>query len=212
MLEWYRPDYDHHQLMDEVEQLLQIVLACPQAQRVTYQQAFIAHLDCDPLTEDTRALEARAVELGYDHLLVQGIDKDTILMLLFSQHVEPFIGNSAPCFVYNFPASQAALAKINPDDPLVALRFECYFQGMELANGFYELSDSQEQLRRFTADNLKRQAKGIAPMPIDQHLIAALEHGLPDCAGVALGIDRLLMLALKQTSIDSVLAFANSRA
>jgi len=109
--------------------------------------------------------------------------------------------------VYDFPASQAALAKINPQDHRVADRFEVYFKGIELANGFHELDNPKEQLARFEQDNAKRLDMGLKPQPIDYHLISALEAGLPDCAGVALGIDRLIMLALGCDHIDQVTAF-----
>ncbi len=115
-------------------------------------------------------------------------------------------------FVYDFPASQAALAKINPQDPRVADRFEVYFKGIELANGFHELDNPQEQLARFELDNVKRQQMGLSEQPIDYHLISALESGLPECAGVALGVDRLIMLALGEDHIDKVTAFPFPRA
>jgi lysyl-tRNA synthetase class 2 len=133
-------------------------------------------------------------------------------MLLFSQHVEPKIGKERPCFVINFPASQAALAKISPSNALVAERFELYFKGIELGNGFHELTDGSEQLRRFEQDNAKRQNMGLSSIPIDQNFIAAINFGLPPCSGVAIGIDRLLMLALSCSKIDQVIAFENSRA
>jgi lysyl-tRNA synthetase class 2 len=112
-----------------------------------------------------------------------------------------------PAFVYDFPASQAALAKINLQDPRVADRFEVYFKGIELANGFHELDNPKEQLKRFESDNAKRIEMGLSPQPIDHNLIAALESGLPECAGVALGIDRLIMLAIGCDHIDQVTAF-----
>jgi lysyl-tRNA synthetase class 2 len=153
-----------------------------------------------------------ASQYGYAELAANENNKDTLLMLLFSQHIEPNIGQDRPCFVMNFPASQAALARISPSDPLVAERFELYFQGLELANGFHELTDGPEQLRRFKQDNTKRQSMGLDVMPIDKNFIEAINFGLPACAGVALGVDRLLMLALKATKIDHVIAFENSRA
>jgi lysyl-tRNA synthetase class 2 len=153
-----------------------------------------------------------ASQLGYTELAENEHNKDTLLMLLFSQHVEPQIGQDRPCFVMDFPASQAALAQISPTNPLVAERFELYFQGIELANGFHELTDGPEQLRRFELDNEKRQKTGLDMMPIDNNFIAAINFGMPACAGVALGIDRLLMLALGCSSIDEVIAFENSRA
>jgi elongation factor P--beta-lysine ligase len=130
-----------------------------------------------------------------------------LLQLLFSVGVEAKIGQTVPAFVYDFPASQAALAQINPQDPRVAERFEVYFKGIELANGFHELANGDEQLQRFEDDNKKRVSMGLQPQPIDMHLVEALRAGFPDCAGVALGIDRVIMLALERDHIDQVTAF-----
>ncbi len=212
MLEWYRPGFDHHQLMDELEQLITLILGGEAAKRMTYQQAFILHLDCDPLTANLEQLKVLACHFGYQEIANTEQDRDVLLMLLFSQEVEPRISQNQACFVYDFPASQAALAKINPTDSRVAERFELYINGIELANGFHELDDPAEQLARFEADNQKRLACGLDAMPIDQHLIDALHHGLPSCAGVALGIDRLIMLALSCQRIEQVTAFSYQRA
>jgi len=212
MLEWYRPGFDHLQLMTEIDELIQMVVGCDSAERVTYQDVFKQYLGYCPLTATLTDIKSLACQYGYAELAANENDKDTLLMLLFSQHVEPKIGQDRPCFVINFPASQAALARVSPTNPLVAERFELYFQGIELANGFHELTDGPEQLRRFEQDNVKRQLMGLEIMPIDHNFIAALDYGLPTCAGVALGIDRLLMLALKASGIDQVIAFENSRA
>lgn len=212
MLEWYRPGFDHHQLMDEIDDLVKMVLATAPAERLTYQNAFKQCLDCDPLIADLAELKDLAKLHGYQDIAENETNKDTLLMLLFSQHVEPLIGQERPCFVTDFPASQAALAKISSTNPMVADRFELYFKGIELANGFNELIDPQEQQTRFEQDNLKRHNTGLAPMPIDQQFLAALQHGLPQCSGVALGVDRLIMLALSCDKIEQVIAFENSRA
>lgn len=212
MLEWYRPEYDHHQLMDEVDELMQLIASNSAAERITYQQVFKRYLDIDPLVADLAALKTLSSKLGYAEIAHQETDRDILLMLLFSHKIEPLIGQQRPCFVYNFPASQAALAKINSDDTRVAERFELYFKGIELANGFHELDDPAEQLARFEADNQKRLDNGLKAMPIDNNLLEALNHGLPNCAGVAMGIDRLLMLALDCERIEQVTAFAYQRA
>lgn len=207
MLEWYRVGFDHHQLMDEMDELLQRVLKCGAAERMTYQQAFVDILGICPLEGSMHDLKVVAGQLGLSDIAEPENDRDTLLQLLFSVGVENKIGQHVPAFVYDFPASQAALAKINPDDQRVADRFEVYFKGIELANGFHELDNPKEQLARFEQDNVKRLEMGLAPQPIDYHLIAALESGLPDCAGVALGVDRLIMLALGCEHIDQVTAF-----
>ncbi len=208
MLEWYRVGFDHHQLMDEMDDLLQMILTCPAANRMTYQQAFLSVLGVCPLEASMDELRASASSLGLSDITENEQDKDTILQLLFSVGVEGKIGQDAPAFVYDFPASQAALAKLNKSDPRVADRFEVYYKGIELANGFHELDNPTEQLARFEQDNSKRMIMGLLPQPIDHHLIAALEHGLPTCSGVALGVDRLIMLALECDHIDDVTAFS----
>ncbi|MBE4593365.1 elongation factor P lysine(34) lysyltransferase [Vibrio navarrensis] len=207
MLEWYRVGFDHYQLMDEMDDLLQLVLQCGAAERMTYQQAFLTVLGVCPLEGTMAELKSVAARLGLSDIAEAEEDRDTLLQLLFSIGVEGKIGQQVPAFVYDFPASQAALAKINPNDPRVADRFEVYFKGIELANGFHELDNAQEQLRRFEQDNRKRVDMGLAEQPIDYHLIAALQSGLPECAGVALGVDRLIMLALGCDHIDQVTAF-----
>lgn len=207
MLEWYRVGFDHYQLMDEMDELLQRVLKCGVAHRMTYQQAFLDVLGVCPLEGSMSELKVVAGKLGLSDIAGPEDDRDTLLQLLFSIGVESKIGQDAPAFVYDFPASQAALAKINPQDGRVADRFEVYFKGIELANGFHELDNPKEQLARFEQDNAKRLEMGLKPQPIDYHLIAALEAGLPDCAGVALGVDRLIMLALGCDHIDQVTAF-----
>lgn len=212
MLEWYRVGYDHHQLMTEIDELIQLILGTEPAERITYQQAFKQHLGLDPLSASLEELRQLANIHGYQELAANESCKDTLMMLLFSQHVEPNIGQVTPCLIYEFPASQAALAKISEVNPLVAERFELYFKGVELANGFHELSDAYEQGQRFEQDNFTRVANGLESMPLDNNLIAALEHGLPSCAGVALGVDRLIMLALNCSSIDQVIAFEHHRA
>lgn len=212
MLEWYRLGFDHHDLMDEMNGLLTLVLKCDNAERMTYQEAFIQVLGVCPLEASMDELRAVAAPLGLSDIADIEEDRDTLLQLLFSMGVEVKIGQDVPAFVYDFPASQAALAKINPSDPRVAERFEVYFKGIELANGFHELDNAKEQLMRFEEDNAKRKSMGLTEQPIDYHLIAALEAGLPNCSGVALGIDRLIMLAMGEKHIDQVTAFPFDRA
>ena len=212
MLEWYRPEFDHHDLMNEMDELLQRTLGCLPAERMTYQDAFLNVLHVCPLAAPMEELKQAAAKLGLSDIAEPEQDRDTLLQLLFSIGVEGKIGQEKPAFVYDFPASQAALAKINPNDPRVADRFEVYFNGIELANGFHELDNPQEQLSRFEQDNVKRVEMGLQQQPIDLHLIEALKAGLPSCAGVALGIDRLIMLALQKDHIDNVLAFPFGRA
>ena len=211
MLEWYRPHYDMYRLMNEVDDLLQQVLECQPAESLSYQQAFIRHLEVDPLSADKAQLREAAAKLGEGDLANAEEDRDTLLQLLFMLGVEPKIGQEKPAFIYHFPATQAALAEISTEDHRVAERFEVYFKGIELANGFRELTDAREQRQRFEQDNRRRAARGLPQQPIDNNLLAALEHGLPACSGVALGVDRLVMLALKAESLSDVIAFPVDR-
>lgn len=212
MLEWYRPGFDHLQLIDELDEMIQLVLDCKPATKVSYQQAFSQFLPLDPLTASLEDLKRLGSELGYQHICQHEQSIDTLLQLLFCQHVEPQIGLTVPCFVYDFPASQAALARINPADPRVAQRFELYYQGKELANGFHELADATEQSERFSQDNKLRAAAGLEQVEVDPYFLAALHAGLPNCAGVAVGLDRLVMLALGKTDISQVMAFSYGHA
>lgn len=212
MLEWYRPGFDHFDLMSEISELLTVVLGTKEVERITYQQAFEQVLSIDPLSASLAQLQQICQARGFAEIAENETDRDTLLQLLFSMCVETQIGQTIPCFVYHFPASQAALAQLCPENNQVAERFELYYKNMELANGFHELTDATEQLKRFNADNAKRRATGAHEVPIDRNLIAALESGIEPCAGVAIGVDRLIMLALECTHIKDVLSFDVTRA
>ncbi|MEH0873682.1 elongation factor P--(R)-beta-lysine ligase [Pectobacterium cacticida] len=212
MLEWYRPHYDMYRLMNEVDDLLQQILDCEGAEMLSYQQAFLRHLEIDPLSVDKTQLREAAEKLGLGDIANREDDRDALVQMLFTFGVEPNIGRDKPAFVYHFPATQASLAEISSEDHRVAERFEVYFKGIELANGFRELTDADEQRQRFEQDNRKRAARGLPQQPIDENLLAALRHGLPECAGVALGIDRLIMLALGAETLGDVIAFTVDRA
>ncbi len=211
MLEWYRVGFDHFMLMDETEQLLKLVLNCLPAERLTYQQAFLKFTSIDPL--DTSINQLKTFLKSNDQAdLADILESETdLLQWIFTDFIEPEIGQEAPCFIYHFPAAQASLAKLSRTDNRVADRFEVYFKGIELANGFHELTDKAEQQKRFEQDNRLRIDNGKTEKPIDQHLLAALENGLPDCAGIALGIDRLIMLALGHNEIKDSLSFDLNR-
>lgn len=212
MLEWYRVGFDEHQLMDEVDQLLQELLQCAEAERLTYQQAFLRYLKLDPLTDvGLTQLRSWLVNQDIGDWIAEEPDTDILLHLAMSHYIEPELGQEKPCFIYNFPASQAALAQIDSKDQRVARRFEVYFKGIELANGFYELTDADAQAARFDADNHQRELMGRPPAVVDTRLLGALRAGLPDCAGVALGVDRLLMLKWKAKHIDEVQSFSSQR-
>ncbi len=211
MLEWYRPGFDHLQLMDEVDALLQEVLGTSSAARTTYRDAFEAVLGVDPHHATTEELAACAANSGMETGGMSSAGRDDWLGLLFAHLVEPGLGRGTPTFVLDYPASQAALARVRPGPPPVAERFEVYVEGVELANGYHELTDADEQRRRFVADLADRRRLGLPEVPLDHRLLAALEAGMPDSAGVALGFDRLVMLALGAESLAEVVAFPLDR-
>lgn len=205
ILEWYRIGYDHHKLMDEVDELLQFILNTKPAERFSYQEIFLQHLQIDPLAADISTLKACAEKHGLDFQDLTTIDKDDWLQLLLNHCIEPHLGKHSPTFIYGFPASQAALAKINDADARIANRFEVYIDGTELANGFHELNDAEEQRQRFNTELQMRQKLGLPTVPIDEDFLKALPN-LPACAGVALGIDRLLLIAAKAHALADVLS------
>lgn len=205
MLEWYRPHFDMYRLINEVDDLLQQILECKPTESLSYQFVFQEYVGLDPLSAERAELITKAKE--YHLLNAEQEERDTLLQFLFSTVVEPNIGKDNPVAVYHFPATQAALAQISSEDHRVAERFEFYYKGLELANGFHELTDSNEQLHRFEQDNVQRQKLGLPLREIDKRLLAALKSGVPNCSGVALGVDRLLMIALGASSIKEVIAF-----
>jgi len=216
MIEWYRLGFDAQRLMDDVEALVRRMLAglrdVPRAQRITYREAVREVGGADPMVASARELVAALRHHGVAVPPSSLQDRDALLDLLVSAVVGPRLGHDRPVFVHDYPASQAALARIRPADFPVAERFELYLDGLELANGFHELADSSEQRRRFEADLAARASLGRPARPVDERFLAALDHGLPDCSGVALGFDRLVMAACRLSSIDEVLAFPVERA
>ena len=212
LLEWYRPGWDAAALIDEVAAVTRLVLERPELpiERRSYAEVFCQATGLDPFRAEAGELARCADGYGLSPDL-DGLDRDAWLDLLWSHRVQPGLGADALCFVTDYPASQASLARLNPDG-VTAARFELFHRGVELANGFHELTDAAEQGARFEADNCRRRARGQAPVAVDRRLLEAMEAGgLPDCAGVALGLDRLLMLRLERTSLDQVLAFSLAR-
>lgn len=207
LLEWYRPGFNHHTLMEEVAALVAPLLGLggQPVVKLSYQHAFLQYADIDPLEASLEDLRSRVAELGISGFEEES-DRDIWLDLILTHAVEPQLGSDGLCFIHDYPASQAALARLNPNDSRVAERFELYYKGVELANGFHELADSTEQRRRFKSELMTRQALGMDAVPVDENLLAALEV-LPDCAGVALGVDRLVMLAVGAKSLKEVMAF-----
>jgi lysyl-tRNA synthetase class 2 len=216
MIEWYRVGFDAVQLMDEVEALLGDMLAglrsLPPAERIAYRDAVREVAGADPMTATAAELAATLGRHGVGVPASSRGERDALLDLVVSAVVGPRLGAGRPAFIHGYPASQAALARIRPDDPALADRFELYVDGVELANGFHELGDGIEQRRRFEADLATRAALGRPSRPVDRRLLGALDHGLPDCSGVALGFDRLVMIALRLGAIDAAMPFAVERA
>lgn len=211
LLEWYQIAINHHQLMEEMDSLLQKVLQCPPMIKKTYQQVFMEICELDPLAATIEELRQCLARYELDYVLPQDEqDIDQFLFLLMSHVIEPAYAKlESPLAIYNFPPSQASLSQVNNG---VAERFEVYFKGIELANGFHELTDAKAQAERFQRDVTIRQQKGLAAVEVDEYFLAALNEGLPACSGVALGIDRLVMIALNQPEIAKTLAFDIGRA
>lgn len=209
MLEWYRIGFTHVDLMDETDSLIQLLLDCPPAQRISYYELFMQFFDINPHTASLKDLQVCAARsnINLSDLASKDLTVTDWLQLLMSHVIEPQLVGPTAWFVYDFPAAQAALAKVIPGQYPVAARFEVYMQGIELANGYYELQDAREQEKRFAADNATRRSQGLHEMQSDDRLVAALKAGFPECAGIALGLDRLLMLKLNAKSIAQVLSF-----
>ena len=215
MLEWYRLGFDQHRLAAEVVELVQAALALVgqgAAVRVLdYRDLYREVLALDPFTATDAEL---AAALGDVLLDAAGLGRDDWLDLLMTHRIQPQFAADLLHVVHGYPASQCALARVaaDADGMPVAARFEVYLGPLELANGYHELRDADEQRRRFEADLAVRRTRGAAQPALDEHLLVALEHGLPDCAGVALGVDRLLMRLLGAARIGEVLAFDAERA
>ena len=225
LAEWYRAGDDHLAQMDFTEHLVRRVFAeaktfradaeLPEEpfQRLTYNQAFELYAGCEVLELETEEFPALAEthDLAPPESLSPG-DRDGWLNFLLANIVEPELGQDRPTFLYDYPASQAALARIRPEDPPVAERFELYLSGIEICNGYHELQDAEELQARMQKQNALRKAENARLLPETNRLLAAMRAGLPDCAGVALGVDRLVMLALGLSCIEEVIAFPYRRA
>lgn len=213
LLEWYRVGLDIRALAREVYECVAFAapeLALAPSRTVGYRDAFLEHAGIDPLVASADECAARARSLGID--CDADLDRDGWLDLLLTHAVAPRFPRDRLTVLHGYPASQAALARLCDEDPRVAERFEVFYGELELANGFHELADADEQTARFEAENVARCAAGLPEMPVDRALLAALGAGLPDCSGVALGVDRLLMRIVGADDIRAVLAFPWDRA
>jgi len=207
LLEWYRLGWDHHRLTDECGDLVRaamgLVARNAELNKTSYINWFMEELDLDPSSADEAALRAPLAEFGIEP---HGLTRDDWLDLLITHRLQPALPRDRITLVYDYPATQCALAKIRGGDPPVAERFELYLGPHELANGYHELNDAAQQRARFEHDNARRRERGLRELPVDDNLLAVLDD-LPDCAGVALGVDRLLMCMLETDDIRDVLAF-----
>jgi elongation factor P--(R)-beta-lysine ligase len=216
LLEWYRVGFNLSHLMDEVDELIALLFdqnPLQTTQKVSYQALFQQHTGLNPLVfsyqdyaeyaHDSGLIDAKAL-CGHDHVVW--------LDFIFSHQIQPHLGKNALCMVHGYPACMSSLARINHDNPLITDRVELFINGVELGNGYYELSDAKEQERRFDKEIAIRQGNKRPNVVKDERLLAALELGLPDCSGIAIGLDRILMLLSNSPTIDGVLAFSISKA
>ncbi len=211
MLEWYRVGYSHWELIDEVEMLLQRLAAYPRFTRTRYADAFFKFTNLDAHQVSAAELKRRAEQLQISLPNLSNEDRAGWMDLLFSHQVASNLGVNKPEFLYDYPQDQAALARIRADKVPVAERFELFIDGLEIANGFHELKDATEQRLRFEQEIEQRRDLAQTEPVCPEKLLAALEFGLPDCAGVALGLDRLLMRVLQEENIANTLSFAWTR-
>lgn len=220
ILEWYRPGFDSRMLMVEIQALLHGLFnsqanrsgrVLESTQLITYQEAFVSILGIDPLCASVNELMECAVHQGVDVHGLSGEDRDAWLDVLMSHCVQPHLGRDRLTFVTEFPVSQAALARVNPNNDKTALRFELFVDGIELANGFHELGHADEQRQRFHLDLAQRKRQNLPQPPLDNYLLQALSHGMPDCSGVALGLDRVIMLLAGACRMSEVMAFPLGR-
>ena len=210
MLEWYRTGFDHYDLMDEVEKLLTGILSditpIDSVRHWSYRELFLEFAGVDAFATSVDQLKSLLHEHNITAIGMSDADLDTWLDLAMTHIIEPRLGRGL-VFVRDYPVSQAALARLRAGSPPVAARFEVYLDGLELANGFHELVDASEQRQRLEQESRKREQADVDPVRIDEHFLAALESGLPDCAGVALGLDRLLMIAAGAACLRDVITF-----
>ncbi|MDH5823222.1 EF-P lysine aminoacylase EpmA [Luteimonas sp. RD2P54] len=218
MLEWYRTGWDHLRLIDETVALVQAALALAGRQALvrqwTYRGLYRDRLGLDPMCAGDDELRAALGDLAIDPA---GLGRDDWLDLLMTHRIQPGLDPDSILVVRDYPASQCMLARVraddgDPDPAPVAERFELYLGSLELANGYHELADPAEQRARFAGELEARAARGLPLPQVDARLLDALQHGLPDCAGVALGVDRLMMALLDTPRIADVLAFEFARA
>lgn len=225
LVEWYAVDEDHHGQMQFVEQLVRTLVKRARSEgwcqlelpdvsfpRITWQQAFVRDVGIDPLNATLEVLQAAVKRVPALSMHADVTDRSSLLNLLLAECVEPALCRGSAVFLQGYPPAQAALAKIDPGPPATAERFELYLEGRELCNGYHELTDADELLRRMLEQNIRRVAAGKQELPAESRLVAAMRSGFPNCAGVALGFDRLVMSCLGARHISDVIPFPFERA
>ena len=205
MLEWYRPGFTYESLIAEVEELLRLLLGRDASRRLSYREAFRRFAGFDPMRAGLGDLRRRCRDRGW--LEASSAERDTCLDFLLDASVQGGFG-SGVVTVFDFPASQSSFARLKPDDPGVAERFEVFVDGIEVGNGYRELTDAREQRERLEQDRRKRRRMGLPDTPVDHRLLAALSAGMPECSGVALGLDRIVMIATGHTRVEEVISFS----
>jgi lysyl-tRNA synthetase class 2 len=210
LLEWYRINFNYIQLIQDVTSLFEFIFSSfefqlPKADIFTFSEVFKHFLNIDVSQISVTQLNFNCNEYGYSG---SQLNKDEGLDYLFATQVQPRFDKQCLTFITHYPASQAALAQINPNDPTTALRFEVFYQGLELGNGYQELTDANELSHRFKRDNLFRTDNQMEEIVIDSQMLFAMRQGMPECSGIAIGVDRLLMALLKSDDIAEVLSFS----
>lgn len=217
ILEWYRVGFDLHQLMDEVAELIALVLK-PQLPalktvKISYGELFLQKTGLNALEYSAEAYRDYALSEGLaEAVSICENHHGLWLDFIFSHKIQPQLVGNQFFLIHSYPASQASLARINAENPAIADRFEVFVNGVELGNGFFELADEPEQRARFEKETAFRRQNRLPEVLMDERFLAALDAGLPDCSGVAIGLDRLLMLLAAENNIDRVLAFSSTRA
>lgn len=216
LLEWYRTGFDHHRLMDDVGALIAHLADGLRdfegEERLSYRSAFQHYLGLDPFAASSEDLMTCSQDYGIGTVVgLDEADRDSWLDLLMGQCIQPRLGKNRLTFIFDYPASQAALARIRKDTPPVAERFELFIDGVELANGFNELRNAEEQRRRFEQDLQRRKEWDQELVSLDSFFLDALEAGLPECAGVALGLDRLLLVINRGAQLEEMITFPFDR-
>ncbi|WP_343189935.1 elongation factor P--(R)-beta-lysine ligase [Buchnera aphidicola] len=210
ILEWYMVNNNMFQLMKEIDIFFQKIFNFKKSQFFSYKKIFMNFLKIDPFKSRKKDLVKKIIDLDHFHLIKNEkfFNKKDLLEILFLIGIEKHLGKKRPTFIYYFPSDQALLSSINKANKKLANRFELFFKGIEIANGFYELRNRKEQENRFENDNKLRKQKGLEEVKLDNFFLDALSKGIPKCSGVAIGIDRLIMIKLKKNNIAKVIPFS----